>query len=189
VEEEQFLLAADLAVVALGGLGEEVLVLGHLLLVRERDAVQPLQRVVLLRAEEVRGGVLARLPSAPGPGYSCPAALTFSTLIALIRPVCGMCGPTHRSTIGPHRYTVVLVPSGIFDEMMCCLYLLYWRGTRVSGRPQLPAASAAHLEHLQQVLLRHDAALELLLVLNRALDQRLERAKVLGLDRRAGRPE
>lgn len=28
---------------------------------------------------------------------------TFVTMNALILPVCGMCGPTHRSIIGPQR--------------------------------------------------------------------------------------
>ena len=54
---------------------------------------------------------------------------------ALILPVCGMWGPTHRSTIGPHLYTVVDVPSGIFVSIRYFLYLLYCRPNRVQQRP------------------------------------------------------
>ena len=53
----------------------------------------------------------------------------------LILPVCGMWGPTHRSTIGPHLYTVVDVPSGIFVSIRYFLYLLYCRPNRVQQRP------------------------------------------------------
>ena len=58
VEHEQLLLTADAAVVALGGLGQKVLVFGHLLLIRERNTIQTLQRVILLVTQEVRGRVL-----------------------------------------------------------------------------------------------------------------------------------
>ena len=50
---------------------------------------------------------------------------TFVTMNDLIRPVWGIWGPTQRSIIGPQRYTVVDVPSGILDSMICFLYLLY----------------------------------------------------------------
>ena len=49
---------ADLPVVTLRGFLEEVLVLHHLLLVREGDTVDTLQRVVLRITEEVRCGAL-----------------------------------------------------------------------------------------------------------------------------------
>lgn len=53
VEEEELLLLSNLAVVALGGLLEHLLVLVHLLLVGEGDAVDALEGVVLGIAEEV----------------------------------------------------------------------------------------------------------------------------------------
>ena len=51
----EFTYLADLPVVALRGFLQEVLVLGHLLLVREGDTVDTLQRVVLRVTQEVRG--------------------------------------------------------------------------------------------------------------------------------------
>ena len=56
---------ADLAMVALRGLGEEDLVLGQLLLVGERDPVDALQRVVLGAAQEVRRRVLRAMRLSP----------------------------------------------------------------------------------------------------------------------------
>ena len=56
---------ANLPVVTLRGFLEEVLVLGHLLLVREGDTVDTLQRVVLGVAEEVRRRALAEVSSIP----------------------------------------------------------------------------------------------------------------------------
>ena len=56
---------ADLAMVALGGLGEEDLVLGQLLLVGERDPVDALQRVVLGATQEVRCRVLRAMRLGP----------------------------------------------------------------------------------------------------------------------------
>lgn len=51
---------ADTPVVALGRLLKELLVLGHLLGVGERNSVDALQAVVVLVAEEVGGRVLRR---------------------------------------------------------------------------------------------------------------------------------
>ena len=56
---------ADLAMVALRGLGEEDLILGQLLLVGERDPVDALQRVVLGTAQEVRCRVLRAMRLGP----------------------------------------------------------------------------------------------------------------------------
>lgn len=70
---------------------------------------------------------------------------------ALIFPVWGICGPTQRSTIGPQRYTVVDVPSGILDSMICFLYLLYC--IRVS-RTMTLVAERTHGKHLEQGLFR-----------------------------------
>lgn len=39
----------------------------------------------------------------------------------MISAVVGRCGPMHRSTRVPHRYTVVRPPSGTFEEMMLFL--------------------------------------------------------------------
>lgn len=55
--------------------------------------------------------------------------LTLVTINALILPVCGIWGPTHKSTMGPQRYTVVDVPSGTLVSMRYFLYLLYWKVT------------------------------------------------------------
>lgn len=54
VEEEEFLFSPDLAVVTLGGLLEELLVLCHLFRVGEGDAVDSLEGVVVLVAQKVR---------------------------------------------------------------------------------------------------------------------------------------
>ena len=83
-----FAYLADLPVVALRGLLKEVLVLGHLLLVRERDTVDTLQRVVLRVSEEVGCGALHRR-------FECcheqeREIRTFVTMNDLILPVCGM---------------------------------------------------------------------------------------------------
>ena len=79
---------ANLPVVTLRGFLEEVLVLGHLLLVRERDTVDTLQRVVLRVSEEVGRGALRS-------GFErCHEQereiRTFVTMNDLILPVCGM---------------------------------------------------------------------------------------------------
>lgn len=58
VEEEQFLLLSNLAMVTLGGFFQELLVLSHLLGVRERDTIDTLERVVLGITQEVRSRVL-----------------------------------------------------------------------------------------------------------------------------------
>jgi len=64
VEKEQLLVATDLAMVALGGLSEILLVFGELLCIRERDAVDALQRVVRRITEEVGGRVLVKASAA-----------------------------------------------------------------------------------------------------------------------------
>ena len=53
MEEEEFLLLANLSVVALGGLLEHLLVLVHLLLVGERDTVDALEGVVFGVTKEI----------------------------------------------------------------------------------------------------------------------------------------
>jgi len=58
VPEEELLVLTDLAVVALGSLGQEHLVLFELLLVRERDAGNSLNGLVFAVTKPVRGGVL-----------------------------------------------------------------------------------------------------------------------------------
>ena len=110
VEEEELLVLADAAVVALGRLLEELLVVLHLGRVGERDAVDALQRLVVGVAEEVRRRVLRE-----GEERGQRAALsrrideqesvgrTLRMASDLTRPVCGMCGPRHRSIMGPQR--------------------------------------------------------------------------------------
>jgi hypothetical protein len=58
IPEEQLLLSTDLAVVPLGGLFEENLVLFKLLLVRKRDTRNSLDGLVLAVTEPVCGGIL-----------------------------------------------------------------------------------------------------------------------------------
>ena len=58
VEEEKLLLLSDLAMVTLRSLFEDLLVLSHLLGVRERDTVDSLERIILGVSQEIRGGVL-----------------------------------------------------------------------------------------------------------------------------------
>lgn len=58
VEEEQLLLLSNLAMVTLGGLLQELLVLSHLLGVGEGDTIDTLKRVVLGITQEVRSRVL-----------------------------------------------------------------------------------------------------------------------------------
>jgi hypothetical protein len=96
VEEEEVLFAADFAVVAFGGFGEQRFVFGHLFLVGETDAVDPLEGIVLCITKPVRRGILLLENSFEGES-------TFITEKALILPVWGMCGPVHRSISGPHR--------------------------------------------------------------------------------------
>ena len=112
--------------VTLCSLFEEHLVLLELCFIRERDTVHALKRVVRSIAQEIRCRVLneehVKLPTKP---YS-PSERTLVTMNALILPVWGIWGPTQRSTIGPQRYTVVDVPSGILVSMMYFLYLLYY---------------------------------------------------------------
>lgn len=112
--------------IPLCSLREESLVLSQLLLIWERDTVDTLQRIVVRITKEVRGRVLAfKVGLVSVFRHASLVRVTFVTMNALIFPVCGICGPTHKSIIGPHRYTVVDVPSGIFDSMMYFLYLLY----------------------------------------------------------------
>lgn len=126
--------------IPLRSFSEESLILRKLLRVRERNPIHALKRVVILVAEEVRCRALdsinrIRLWCTLEAWHDIKAkkshddhgtrAHTLSTEKALIRPVCGTCGPTHKSTMGPHRYTVVDVPSAIFVCMICTLYLLY----------------------------------------------------------------
>ena len=58
VEEEKLLLLSDLAMVALGSLLQELLVLSHLLGVGERNTIDTLERVVLGITQEVGSRVL-----------------------------------------------------------------------------------------------------------------------------------
>ena len=61
VEEEQFLVLSNLAVVAFGSLGKENFIVGQLLLIWEGDSVDALQGVVVGVAEEIRSRVLIRV--------------------------------------------------------------------------------------------------------------------------------
>ena len=60
VEEEKLLLFSNLPMIPTGCFGEELLILNHLLLVRERDSVDTLQRVIVGIAEEVGRRILRR---------------------------------------------------------------------------------------------------------------------------------
>lgn len=86
---------------------------------------------------------------------------------ALILPVCGIWGPIQRSIIGPHRYTVVEVPSGILDSIICTLYLLYWCD-EISQLEYYMFQTTTHAEHFEQSFLGHNDTLELLLFFDRS---------------------
>jgi hypothetical protein len=54
IEEEKLLVLANFAMVTLGSFGKESLVLGKLLLIRERNTIDSLKRIVVRVTEEVR---------------------------------------------------------------------------------------------------------------------------------------
>ena len=58
IKEEELLVGTNLAVIALGGLGEEGLVLLESLLVRERDTSNTLDRLVFAVTQPVGGRAL-----------------------------------------------------------------------------------------------------------------------------------
>ena len=92
---------ANSPVVTLRCLGQERLVIRQLFLVREGNPVDTLQRVVVRITEEIRCRILKRDDSKNK--RERPHGLTLVIMKALIFPVWGMWGPTHRSTIGPQR--------------------------------------------------------------------------------------
>ena len=53
MEEEEFLVLADLSVISLRSFFQELLVFGHLLLVWERNTVDTLKRVIVLITQEI----------------------------------------------------------------------------------------------------------------------------------------
>ena len=113
------------------------------------------------------------------------AGCTLVTMNALILPVCGMWGPTQRSTIGPQRYTVVDVPSGIFDWMRYCLYLLYCRGRQeINLLARSTRQRVTYREHLKKSLLRDHQSLELLLLLDRHVGELLK-SRIIGVHDRS----
>jgi hypothetical protein len=69
VEEEEVLFAADFAVVAFGGFGQERFVFGHLFFVGETDAVDPLEGIVLCITKPVCRGILLLENSLEGGEY------------------------------------------------------------------------------------------------------------------------
>lgn len=169
---------SNLAVIAPSRLSEEFLIFTHLLLVRERDTVDSLQRIVVLVTQEVRGGVLNKGSIIKPIFRTFNVRLrTFVIISALILPVWGIWGPTQRSTIGPQRYTVVEVPSGILVSMMYFLYLLYYandfRTTKSEDRH-----TNTYAEHLKKCFFRYDQALEFLFLFHNAISKLLKRGIV-----------
>jgi hypothetical protein len=115
MEHEQLLLLSYSPVISLLGFFDKLLVLCELLAVRERDTIQSLQGIVLSVCKEVRRRVLRKhrmSQCVPNRKVNGRIYLTLVIAIALIRPVCGTCGPRQKSIKGPHRYTVDEVPSG-----------------------------------------------------------------------------
>ena len=94
---------SDLAVRPFGYLLQESFVLCELLLVRERDAVDTLEGIVVRVSEEVGRGALWTTISTGIEISQCVIRVAFVTMNALIFPVCGMWGPRHKSTMGPQR--------------------------------------------------------------------------------------
>ena len=111
IEEPQVLVPPYLPMVTFGSLLEELLVFCKLLGIGEGDTVYPLEGVVIRVAEPIGCGMLHKVSTK---GFNLGNWRTLVTMNALMRPVCGTCGPKQRSIIGPQRYTVVEVLSGTF---------------------------------------------------------------------------
>lgn len=48
------------------------------------------------------------------------ARLSACTAVALRKPVCGRCGPRHRSTMGPQRYRLIVASAGSPEMISVC---------------------------------------------------------------------
>ena len=127
IEEKKFLLFADLTMITFGSFSKEQLVFRHFFFIREGDSIDTLKWLVVRVAKEIGRRVLEVWTDII---TLCSKEVNFVrtlvTINALILPVSMICGPTHKSTIGPQRYTVVEVPSGTLVSIKYFLNLLYY---------------------------------------------------------------
>ena len=124
IEEEKLLLLADLTMITFGRFSKEQFVFRHFFLIREGDSIDTLKWFVVRVPKEIWRRVLKRYIDVSFKG-GLKVRRTLVTINALILPVSGICGPTHKSTMGPQRYTVVEVPSGTLVSIKYFLNLLY----------------------------------------------------------------